>query len=159
MAQRPSQFNQLTSFVGTDVFVVETDPAGTPDVGYIEADDVEDGLRLLANSQVDKGTNSTGGATITFDVSAGRKQKLTIGANTTIAFSNWPSSGTYGEVEIELVNGGSATITWPTINWVVGDGTYSTTFADQGVTLQSSGTNVVIVWSTDGGTTLYGVAR
>lgn len=110
------------------------------------------------SDQTDKGTQSTGGATVTFDISAASSQKLTIAANTTVAFSNWPASGTESGVEIELVNGGSAAITWPTINWYVGDGATSTTFADTGVTLASSGTNVLTVWSSDGGTTLYGVA-
>jgi hypothetical protein len=86
------------------------------------------------------------------------KQKLTVTGSLTIAFSNWPTSGDYGECEIELVNGGAGTITWPTVHWLVGDGTTSTTFGNMNVTLQASGTNWVIVWTTDGGTTLYGKA-
>lgn len=106
--------------------------------------------------QTDKGSIGTG--TVTFDVSVASKQKLTVTGSLAIAFSNWPSSGTYGEVEIQLVNGGAGTVTWPTTSWLVGDGTTSTTFSSMGVTLSASGTNTVIVWSTDGGTTLYGKA-
>lgn len=105
--------------------------------------------------QTNKGTIGTG--TVTFDASVATKQKLTVSGALTIAFSNWPASGTYGEVEIQLVNG-STNVTWPTVNWYVGDGTTSTTFSAMGVTLSAAGTNVVIVWSTDGGTTLYGKA-
>jgi hypothetical protein len=106
--------------------------------------------------QVDKGSVSSG--TVTFDASASMKQKLTVGGNLTAAFTGWPTSGTYAEVEIQLVNGGAFTVTWPTVNWLKGDGTSATTFSTMGVTLQSSGTNFVIVWSSDGGSTLYGSA-
>lgn len=103
---------------------------------------------------VDKGTVSSG--TATFDVSAASKQRIQSGGSHTWAFSNWPASGTYGEVEIDLVNGSTGTITLPTINWFKGDGTVSTTFSTMGVTLGTK--NVFIIWSTDGGTTLYGKA-
>jgi hypothetical protein len=103
----------------------------------------------------DKG--SVGSGTVTFTVSDDAKQKLTVTGALTIAFSGWPTTGNYAEVEIELVNG-STNVTFPTINWTVGDGTTSTTFAATGITLAATGTNHIIVWSTDGGTTLYGVA-
>lgn len=106
--------------------------------------------------QGNKGTVSSG--TVTFALSDDNNQKLTVGGDLTISFSGWPSSGIYAEFEIELVNGGAHTITWPTVNWLKGDGTYSTSFSSMGVTLQTSGTNWVIVWSTDGGTTLWGRA-
>jgi hypothetical protein len=82
------------------------------------------GIISLTKTVTDKGSVGTG--TVTFSVNADpsyiSEQKLTVTGNLTIAFSNWPSSGTYGEVEIQLVNGGSATITWPTINWPIGGG-------------------------------------
>ena len=111
---------------------------------------------IVSLAQTDRGNSGT--ATITLDVSVATKQKLTITGTTTIAYSNWPASGTYGEIELMLVNGASSTVTWPTVSWLKGDGTNSTTFSTMGVTLYSSGTNFVIVWSTDGGTTLYGRA-
>ena len=104
---------------------------------------------------VDKGTVGTG--TVTFDVSVSSKQKLTVSGALTIAFSGWPGAGAYAQIEIELVDGGT-NVTWPTVSWMKGDGTSSTTFSSMGVTLASSGTNWVIVWSTDGGSTLYGIA-
>lgn len=108
------------------------------------------------STQTDKG--SVGSGTVTFDTSVSSKQKLTVTGSLTIAFSNWPASGTYGECEIQLVNGGLGTITFPTINWFVGDGRTSTTFSAMSVTLASSGTNTLVVWTQDGGTTLYGKA-
>lgn len=105
--------------------------------------------------QSNKGNVASG--TVTFDVSLSTKQRLQLSGNLTIAFSNWPASGTYGEVELELINAGTRP-TWPTINWVIGDGTTSTTFSDMSVTLQNAGTNHVTVWSTTGGATLYGRA-
>jgi hypothetical protein len=105
--------------------------------------------------QVDKGTVTSG--TVTFDASVSLKQKLTVTGAITIAFSGWPSASSYGEIEIQLVNGGT-NVSWPTINWLKGDSTSSTTFSTMGVTLQASGTNFVIVWSSDGGSTLYGSA-
>lgn len=105
--------------------------------------------------QVDKGT--VVGGTVTFDA-ASAKQRLQVGGALTIATSNWPAAGNYGEIEIELVNGGSAAITWPTVKWMVGDGTNSGTFATMGVTLQAADTNFVNLWSTDAGATVYGRA-
>ena len=78
----------------------------------------------------------------------------------TLSFANWPASGQQSVVLIEGVNLGASTITWPSINWVKKDGTFTTTIAtyltDASITLQSSGTDFFMVWSRDGGTTLYG---
>jgi hypothetical protein len=74
----------------------------------------------------------------------------------TLSITNWPPSGNLGELLIEGVNLGAATITWPTINWVKSDGTTTTTFSSNGVTLQTSGTDWVLLWTRDAGTTIYG---
>ncbi len=103
----------------------------------------------------DKGTVSTG--TVTFNRSTGGSwQRLQVGGALTIAVSNWPTSGQFGDLTIELVNGASAAITWPTVNWIKSDGTLTTTFSSNGVTLQTSGVDFVILWSRDGGSTIYG---
>ena len=103
-----------------------------------------------------KGTVSSG--TATFSYNDGNKQTITVGGAHTWAFSNWPATGTYAELELLVTNAGAATITLPTIQWAKGDGTYSTTFSTMGVTLQASGRNHFIIWTNDGGTTLYGRA-
>jgi hypothetical protein len=99
---------------------------------------------------------SVGSGTVTFDASASAAQTITVTGTQTWAFSSWGSE--YGEVEILATNAGAAAITLPTINWLKGDGTKSTTFSSMGVTLQASGTNTFLVWTYDGGTTLYGRA-
>lgn len=73
-----------------------------------------------------------------------------------LTITNWPPSGNLGELLIEGVNLGAATITWPTINWIKTDGTTTTTFSANGVTLQTSGTDWVFLWTRDAGTTIYG---
>jgi len=106
-------------------------------------------------TMLDKGNSST--TTQTFDYAAGNYQKLTVtGAHTWNAVSNWPVTGNLGELLIELVNGASSFITWPTINWVKSDGSVTTTFASNGVTLQTSGTDFLLLWTRDAGTTVYG---
>lgn len=74
----------------------------------------------------------------------------------TLSIANWPPTGNLGELLIEGVNLGAATITWPTINWVKSDGTTTTTFSSNGVTLRTSGIDFVFLWTRDGGTTIYG---
>lgn len=74
----------------------------------------------------------------------------------TLSITLWPPSGNLGELLIQGVNLGAATITWPTINWIKSDGTTTTTFSSNGVTLQSSGTDWIFLWTRDGGTTIYG---
>lgn len=81
----------------------------------------------------------------------------TASSSPTLSITNWPPSGALGELFVEGVNLGAAgTITWPTINWVKSDGTTTTTFGSNGVTLQSSGTDFFILWTRNAGTTIYG---
>lgn len=103
---------------------------------------------------IDKGTVTTG--TSTFSFAASNVQRLQVGGALTVATSNWPASGTMGEMLVELVNGAAFVITWPAIRWVLTDGTNVTTFASNGVTLQASGTDWVLLWTRDGGATVYG---
>jgi hypothetical protein len=97
------------------------------------------------------------GTTNALDYANGSHQRWTpnTGAQT-FSITNWPPSGNLGELLIEGVNLGAATITWPTINWVKTDGTFTTTFSQNGVTLQASGTDFVFLWTRDAGTTVYG---
>jgi hypothetical protein len=103
---------------------------------------------------VDKGTVTSG--TVTFNVSTSSYQRLQVGGALIIATSGWPTANTYGELMLELVNGASAAITWPSINWIKGDGTVTTTFSTNGVSLQVSGTDFISLWTRNGGTTIYG---
>lgn len=100
-----------------------------------------------------KGNSGTG--TVTFSVAAGEVQTLTNTGAHTWAIT-WMSG--HSELEIIVTNAGANAITMPTINWLRGDGTMSTTFSNMGVTLQASGKNHFLLWSPDGGTTVYGRA-
>lgn len=115
----------------------------------------------IAFNEVDKGTNSTPGATVTFDVSAANVQKLTIAATTTLALSNIPASGTFWELLIKLTNGGSSALTLPTINWQRPAGGYTTTFATYLAetgrpSLQSAEKDFMYWWGDTNTTTIYG---
>lgn len=105
---------------------------------------------------------NSGTATQTYDYTAGSVQSSTATGNHTIATSNWPPTGNFGAMLIMLTNGGAFTVTWPTVNWVKPDGTTTTSIAtylaaNTGRTaLQSAGLDQVLLWSTDGGTTIYG---
>jgi hypothetical protein len=101
-----------------------------------------------------KGSVTSG--TVTFDATQNSAFTITNGGAQTWAF-NWGSG--YGEFEVIATNAGSAAITLPSgILWLVGDGTTSTTFSSQNVTLQASGVNHFLFWTPDGGTTVYGRA-
>lgn len=83
--------------------------------------------------------------TLTVNFVNGDYFQITIAhATPTIALSNLPSSGVVGIV-IELVNGGSQTITWPTMQW---EGGVEPTFT-------ASGTDLVAL-IVDGGGTVRG---
>jgi hypothetical protein len=104
---------------------------------------------------VDKGTVATG--TVTFVIGIqNRYQKVTASGNITIAVTGWPAAGTYGQIELKVTNFGGRTITWPTISWVRYDGALVATPALAGVTFQTAGTDFVLLWTDDGGTTIYG---
>lgn len=114
----------------------------------------------VALKGTDKGSSGT--STQTIDYTAGSSQKITATGSHTIAFSNWPPTGNYGAIKLRAVNFGAYTITWPTISWVKPDGTTTTSAATwlaawTGRTaFQSSGTDFLIFWTDDGGTTIYG---
>ena len=109
---------------------------------------------------VDKGNSGT--TTQTLDYTAGSVQQITATGNFTIATSNWPPTGNWGVIQLELVNGGAFTITWPTINWIKPDGTTTTSFstwlaaATGRTALQTSGIDKIKLESKDAGVTLYG---
>ena len=111
-------------------------------------------LQDVAMTYLDKGTVNTG--TVTFSFADASHQRLQVGGALTIALNGWSPTGNNATLMIELVNGASAAITWPTINWIKSDGTTTTSFASNGVTLQTSSTDFVVLWTRDGGTTIFG---
>jgi hypothetical protein len=94
--------------------------------------------------------------TSALDYTNGSVQRWAPTGTVTLTVTNWPPSGNLGELFIEGVNLGAATITWPTINWITSTGATTTTFSLNGVILQASGTDWVLLWTRNAGTTIYG---
>ena len=109
---------------------------------------------IYSGTFLDKG--NSGSTTQNLNFTDAFHQKITNTGAFNITTSNWPSTGNLGQIMLELVNGAANSITWPTINWIKSDGTTTTSFSTNGVTLQTNGTDWIILWSKDGGTTIYG---
>ena len=94
------------------------------------------------------------------DYTNGSEQRWAPTGTKTLTITGWPPSGNTGVLLIRGINLAAATLTWPTINWLKKDGSYTTTLStyltDAGTSLQASGTDLVYIWTWDGGTTLYG---
>lgn len=99
------------------------------------------------------GTKTTSTA---ISIADGNIATIQIGASLTLSFTNWSPSGEYSELMIVMTNGGAYTLTWPTVNWLLSTGAFTTTFANQPATLQSSGIDFIFIWTINGGSTLYG---
>jgi hypothetical protein len=85
------------------------------------------------------------GGNVTIDLSAGGFQKRIANTNATIAFSNPPATGAFALI-LEAVNFGAFTITWPaSVKW---PGALIPVFT-------TTGTDIVVFISRDGGTTYY----
>ncbi len=94
-------------------------------------------------------TNAIGNATgaKTIDLTLGNSVTATTTGATTWTFSNPTASDELCGFSIKLVNGGSATQTWPaSVDWP----------AATAPTLTTSGTDVLVFTTCDGGTTWYG---
>lgn len=91
--------------------------------------------------------------TITLDYTNGPDFSGQLTGNSTIAFSNWPPSGTLGKVTLGIQNGSSAytlDITTNVDNWP--GGTVPT------FTASINAYDEFVFWTRDGGTTVYGAA-
>ena len=113
----------------------------------------------LSAVRADKGTVSTG--TVTFSLGDGNVQRLQVGGALTIALSGWPTAGNHAAIKLNIVNGGSAAITWPTVQWIQKDGTSTTNISTYlsnigRNALQASGLDEFVLWSDDAGTTVRG---
>lgn len=113
----------------------------------------------LSAVRADKGTVSTG--TVTFNLANGNVQRLQVGGALTIALSGWPTAGNHAAIKLNIVNGGSAAIAWPTIQWIQKDGTSTTNISTYlsnigRNALQTSGLDEFVLWSDDAGTTVRG---
>ncbi len=116
----------------------------------------------LLRTFLDHGTVS---GTVTFNAATADTQAATFtGGSVAWTLGGWPASGVYAEMQQELINAGLATHTFPAaVKFVNPAGTFTTSLATYmtnqrgaGVTnFQSSGTDFLIMWTRDGGTTVY----
>lgn len=81
----------------------------------------------------------------------------------TLTITNWPPAGVHGELWIEGVNLGTATITTSVpLDYLKFDGSYVTTAslnANQGATLRTSGIDNLLIWGRNGAPQRAKVAR
>ncbi|WP_290877823.1 hypothetical protein [Aquabacterium sp.] len=159
-----------TSIVGITGTKAQFDTAVTDaDLAILGANDFADTVQQRALFKdcavvaVDLGNSGT--STVTFDYTAGSKQKVTATGNHTFAFSNWPPTGNEGYMRVDFINYGAYTITPPTVTWTNPDGTETTSLSTHFTALAASGgrsgftasgITKAIFWSADAGTTVYG---
>lgn len=90
------------------------------------------------------GGNITG--TKAFSCADGNIHTATVTGAVTVSFTNVPSAGQAGSIMLILTNGGSAAVTWPAaVKWPSGSAP----------ALTSSGVDLLIFTTVDGGTTWY----
>ena len=90
----------------------------------------------------DRGT----GGSVTLDLSTGNNFRRQFNTNSTVSFTNAPVSNAFGFTLI-TVNAGAYTIVWPgNVDWAGGGAP----------TLTSVGTDILVFYTYDGGTTYYG---
>lgn len=100
----------------------------------------------------------------TIDYRDGKYQVWSPGSGPqTLTITNWPPAGAHGELWIEGVNLGAATITTSVaLDYLKTDGTYATTTslnANQGATLRAIGIDNVLIWGREGAPKRAKVAR
>jgi hypothetical protein len=92
-------------------------------------------------------SDGSGSGTYALDLTLGTYRVRQVTGNTTFQFTNPPAAGAFGFI-VELINGGSATITWPAaVKWPSG----------VAPVLTPSGTDVLVFITRDGGATWRGV--
>ena len=110
------------------------------------ADNTVSSVNLKDYGEVTNALGSVSGST-TIDLTAGNSVTATAGGAITWTFSNPTASDELCGFVLKLVNGGSATQTWPaSVDWP----------SATAPTLTTSGTDVLVFITCDGGTTYYG---
>ena len=148
----PSSANLIsavTDETGTGALVFGTAPTitGMTLAGAVTgADQTVSAINLKDYGEVTNALGSVSGST-TIDLTAGNSVTATTGGAISWTFSNPTASDELCGFVLKLVNGGSATQTWPgSVDWP----------AATAPTLTTSGTDVLVFITCDGGTTWYG---
>jgi hypothetical protein len=121
---------------------------GTDGVDGADGADGADGTAGTAAYE-DHGTVVSGTVTLDRGSTNVAVHRVVVGANITISTDGWPATGTYGELLVEQANGGAYTVAFAdTITWLTVDSSVPE--------FQASGTDFYVLFSHDGGTTIYG---
>ena len=112
------------------------------------ADQTISAVNLKDYGEVTNAIGSTGGGSQDIDLTAGNSVTATVDTSAnTFTFSNPTASDELCGFTLTLTNGGSQTVNWPaSVDWAGGTAP----------TLTSSGVDVLVFYTTDGGTRWYG---
>jgi hypothetical protein len=139
----------VTSSTGTGAVVLGTGPTitGMTLAGAVTgADQTVSAINLKDYGEITNALGNVTGAT-TVDLNDGNSVTATVTGAVTWTFSNPTASDEMCGFTLKLVNGGSAAQTWPaSVDWP----------SATAPTLTASGTDVLVFFTVDGGTTWYG---
>lgn len=126
--------------------VLSTDGSG---VSWISLD-------LRGGPIFSKGNSGTTAQVVTY--TDGEGQTLTCTGSFSLSATGFPASR-ISAVALRLINGGAFAFSSTGINWVKSDGSWTTTFSAAGITLQTAGTDLVLLLSYGDGVVIGKVAR
>ena len=139
----------VTSSTGTGAVVLGTGPTitGMTLAGAVTgADQTVSAINLKDYGEITNALGSVTGAT-SIDLTDGNSVTATVTGAVTWTFSNPTASDEMCGFSLKLINGGSAAQTWPaSVDWP----------SATAPTLTASGTDVLVFFTVDGGTTWYG---
>jgi hypothetical protein len=139
----------VTSSTGTGAVVLGTGPTitGMTLAGAVTgADQTVSAINLKDYGEITNALGNVTGAT-SIDLTDGNSVTATVTGAVTWTFSNPTASDEMCGFSLKLVNGGSAAQTWPaSVDWP----------SATAPTLTASGTDVLVFFTVDGGTTWYG---
>lgn len=148
-------FNIIKNSLATanaEITILENNTAKTNTDNNFNNNEIQEAV-LVNTTQ--KTVSQATATSISINWSFGQHQKVTVTDDLTLTLTDWPASGTYGEITITVV----ADDVERTVSWAATEGNnikYTTDGFSLNFTIQSS-TNPKIFkfWSTDGGTTVY----
>ena len=143
--------NTLSSNAQTQITATVTVAnAALPKAGGTMSGEINAADQLITRPVLkDYGETKVAMAAHAVDLSLGNVQTYTLSGNQTLTFTNPPAAGTSGSFTLLVTNGGSATLTWPTsVDWA----------GATAPTLTTSGIDMLVFTTIDGGTIWYGFA-
>lgn len=114
------------------------------------------------NTVVDKGSVAFG--VVDFNLTEGNVQRVQVSGPIQIKLSGFPPNGIFGDLLVELVNGGSYTVSMPLVDWVKpSNGEAANSFTEylldigrENGVLKSVGSDFLYFKTTTGGIKVYG---